>query len=282
MDLPQPDGPFQWVHVGGADALVCQPLECLARHLFTTRRWGMGPGAPAGEDAWTAVAQAMGVAPRRIVRARQVHGATVVVRRRGSLPAEELPEGDIIVSDDPDLALAIQTADCVALLLFDRLRGAVAAAHAGWRGLAAGVPRAAVAALAHEFGSRPIDLAAAAGPAIGPCCYEVGDEVRERLEQAGFGHRQLARWFHPGPRPAAANRAMSGAGAHRRREHWFLDIWTATHDQLEAAGVPPDRIFISRLCTACHPDLLCSYRRDGTGCGRMVGAIRARAGENEG
>src|SRR3989304_3033678 len=102
MDLPQPDGPFQWVHVGGADALVCQPLECLARHLFTTRRWGvgpgapagegggtgagpaalfcqpleclarhlfttrrwgMGPGAPAGEEGWTAVARATGVAP---------------------------------------------------------------------------------------------------------------------------------------------------------------------------------------------------------------------------
>ena len=94
--------------------------------------------------AWDEIADAMGA---RLVRVRQVHGADILVRRVGDDAADTLPEADIIVSNDPAVAVAIQTADCVPLLLADRRTGAVAAAHAGWRGLAAGVPRIAVDAL---------------------------------------------------------------------------------------------------------------------------------------
>src|SRR4029077_15300826 len=96
-----------------------------------------------------------GVDGSHLVRAHQVHGASIVVRRHGDASphrAEALAQADILVSDDPSLVLAIQTADCVPILIADRASGAVAAAHAGWRGLAAGVPGGAVVALLHGIG----------------------------------------------------------------------------------------------------------------------------------
>jgi hypothetical protein len=135
----------------------------LADHLFTTREWALGSGA-GSDDEWAPVAASLGVDLDHLVRLRQVHGAAVVVRRAGDrLPSGPRPEADIVVSNDPLVAIAIQTADCVPLLLADSRSGAVAAAHAGWRGLAASVPAAAVSALAHAFDARPKDLVAAVG-----------------------------------------------------------------------------------------------------------------------
>jgi hypothetical protein len=162
------------------------------------------------------------------------------------------------VSDDPSLALAIQTADCVPLLIADRVTGAVAAAHAGWRGLAAGVPAATVGALAREFGSVPADLVAAIGPSISAARYEVGDEVRAEFEAAGVAAARLARWFLPGTRPG----------------HWQFDGWRAAQDQLESAGLALAHVHVAALCTSASPDLFCSYRRDGKGAGRIAAAIR--------
>ena len=83
-----------------------------------------------------------------------------------------------MISDSPDIAIAVRAADCVPLLMADRARGVVAAVHAGWRGTAARVAVAAVEALGREFGTRPADLVAAIGPSIGACCYEVGQRSR--------------------------------------------------------------------------------------------------------
>jgi YfiH family protein len=152
--------------------------------------------------------------------------------------------------------MAIQTADCVPLLIADRRTGAVAAAHAGWRGLAAGVPEAVVMALTREFGSRPADLVAAIGPSISAARYEVGADVRSRFTESG-GPR-VASWFAAADRP----------------RHWYFDGWRSARDLLEAAGIPAAQIHVAGLCTASHPDLLCSYRRDGAGAGRIAGLIR--------
>jgi len=196
-------------------------------------------------------------------RLHQVHGAAVSVSRAGAAGSRVQPDADIIISDDPALVLAIQTADCVPLLMADRRTPCVAAAHAGWRGLAARVPGAAIEALAREFGSRPEDLIAAVGPSISAPRYEVGASVRARFEEAGFSTAQLARWFSAAERP----------------EHWYFDGWQAARDQLEDAGVPPSQIHIAALCTATHADVFCSYRRDGSPAGRMAAAIRARGGD---
>jgi hypothetical protein len=206
------------------------------------------------------VAAALGV-EAALARMHQVHGAAVAVRRAGDAArsaGEALPEADILISDDPSLALAIQTADCVPLLIADRVTGAVAAAHAGWRGLAAGVPGVTVAALARELGSSPADLVAAIGPSISAERYEVGQDVRDRFVAAGFSAEEIERWFRPGVRAA----------------HWLFDGARSAHDQLEAAGLPAGSIHSAALCTAAYPDLFCSYRRDGAGAGRIAAVIR--------
>jgi YfiH family protein len=184
-----------------------------------------------------------------------------------------VPEADIVVTDDRTLALSVQTADCVPLLIGDRRTGAVAAAHAGWRGLAAGVPRIAVDALAREFGSRPAELVAAIGPSIGACCYEVGADVRDAFRQGGF-EAAMNGWFHDAPQPTADNPSMPGVqAARRRRDHWFFDGWSAAADQLTVAGIPAGQTHVAGLCTASHA-ALCSYRRDGGAAGRMAAVIR--------
>jgi polyphenol oxidase len=247
--------------------------------MFTTRHWWLGSGS--SERAWAEVSDAMEVEPASLLRLQQVHGATVAVSREGELqglttdgnPAAR-PEADIVISSAPAVALAIQAADCVPLLIADRRTGAVAAAHAGWRGLAARVPIVAVQALERELGSRPADLLAAAGPSIGACCYEVGEEVRERFEGEGFGEERLTRWFGRQPRPTARNPSMPGLSPAPRGGHWYFDLWMATREQLESAAVPADQIFLAETCTASHHETLCSYRRDGAGAGRMAASIR--------
>jgi YfiH family protein len=273
--LPQPNDSFRWVQAGPRPALVCLALEPFAPHLFTTREWRIG--ARDERSGWIEIAGAMDVDQGRLVHVHQVHGADVVVRRAGETSAD-YPSADIIVSNDSSAALAIQTADCVSILLADRRNGAVAAAHAGWRGLAARVPSTAVEALAREFGSHAADLVAAVGPSIGACCYEVGADVRHRFDDAGFSRETMALWFSELPQPTPRNPSMAGLPAAARPNHWYFDSGTAARDALVLAGVPFDQIFAAGLCTARHPDAFCSYRRDGTGAGRLAGAIRPRGG----
>ena len=277
--LPQPSDQFRWVQVGSAPALVCCAIEPHADHLFTTRPWALGERRGDEQAAWGEVAAAIGVAPQRVVRLQQVHGADVILRRRD----EQGIDGpglagiaDIVMSDDSEAALAIQTADCVPLLIVDRRTGAMAAAHAGWRGLGARVPAVTIARLSLEFDSRPSDLLVAAGPSIGACCYEVGEEVRGRFLQAGFNADQIERWFFRSPQSDQRNPSLPGLSDPARPEHWYFDSALAARHQLESAGVPAGQIFTSGLCTASHPATLCSYRRDGSTAGRMAAVIKAR------
>src|SRR5215471_3756642 len=156
--LPRVDAAFRWVAMPPGPALVAAAIEPFAHHLVTTRAWILGSHAESS-DGWNEIETAL-AAP--VVHARQVHGTSVLVCRAASAPPPA--EADIIISTDPAVAVAVQSADCVPLLLVDTRTGAVAAAHAGWRGLAVRVPAIAVAALRREFGSRPSDLVAASGP----------------------------------------------------------------------------------------------------------------------
>jgi hypothetical protein len=253
-----PDG-FLWKDEPWGRSLRSATLAVLADHLFTTCQLRLR-GVREAEE-WAAVAQALGVDSRHVARLKQVHGREAVVLRRGAaIPSDTAsrPHADIIATDDPSLAIAVQVADCVPLLMAGPGGRVVAAVHAGWRGTCAAAAVSGVEALEKELGARPADLVVAVGPSIGPCCYAVGDEVLEQFEAA---HENAARWFR---------RDQDG----RLR----LDLWTANVDQLEEAGVPRASIRLSRLCTACHPGLFHSYRRDGPGTGRIAAAIRARPG----
>lgn len=206
------------------------------------QRAGASPAETRDETVQRVVA---GLAKQdRLLLLRQVHGATVA-----RAPWPDDPAADAAVASRPGLLLGIQTADCLPVLLVDPRRGAVAAAHAGWRGTAAGVTREAVLALL-AGGSRAQDLVAALGPGIGACCYEVGEELREAFGPAG------AEFFRPGP---------------KGRPH--LDVRAANVRQLLEAGVRAEAVHQQPDCTHCRPDLYHSYRRDGGGSGRMISFI---------
>ena len=251
--------------------MVCRAIEPHARHFFTTRQHGL---AASDSNGWAAVADALAIDVSKLVRVKQVHGSAVLVLPSATASSNAV-EADIIIagSGGGPFGLAVRAADCVPLLLVDPRRRAVAAAHAGWRGLAARVPSVAVAALAHEFGSRPSDLFAAIGPSIGACCYEVGADVRGCFaSELGL---KSARWFHEDPVQSPSNPPMPGLSDVRRDDHWFFDGWAAAREQLLDAGLPAHQVFTARLCTASHPAILSSYRRDGARAGRIAGVIRA-------
>lgn len=250
---------YHWTQEPWGRALRSKPLADIADHFFTSLPLRLRGADGEEERDWQRVAETIGVAPSRLLRLTQVHGNAVAVARRGAPVPPAWPEADILVSDDPSVALAIQVADCVPLLLADPRTGAIAAAHAGWRGTAADVAGTAVGALAREYGSRPADLVVAHGPSIGPCCYTVGDELIQAFAQGGFDGA-VDRWFH-----------RDGDG------HLRLDLWLANREQLLAAGVLAGNIHQSELCTASHPQLFASYRRDGKGTGRIAGVIRSRS-----
>lgn len=173
---------------------------------------------------------------------RQVHGTRVVSAGPG-----ERPEADGLVVAMPGRLVGVVTADCAPVLLLHRDRRTAAAVHAGWRGAAAGVVEAGLAALGGAAG-----VEAAIGPTVGPCCYEVGPEVRAAFE-ARTGTVTAAAWS-ASPRPGTLR----------------LDLRRAVALLLEAAGVTS--VATLGPCTACTP-ALCSYRRDGSGAGRQLGFI---------
>jgi YfiH family protein len=260
---------FIWTTEAWGAALRSSALGEIAAHFFTTRQLRLrGDGEP--ED-WRRVAETIGVPPSRLLRLTQVHGRAVFVHRMGDAPPgvqarpaadtsgeADWPVADISMTDDPTVALAIQVADCVPLLLADSFTGAVAAVHAGWRGTAAGAAIAAVEALFREFGVRPERLVVAQGPSIGPCCYTVGDELIDAYRDGGFA-QSVDRWF-----------IRDEAGGLK------LDVWAANCEQLIASGVPAASIHPADLCTADRSGLFASYRRDGPGTGRIAAVIRSR------
>jgi YfiH family protein len=181
--------------------------------------------------------------PARLATAGQVHGARVVeARTPGHVEA-----CDALVTCVPGLVLAVTSADCLPILLV--APGAVAAAHAGWRGTAAGIPRATLEGLRAAAGTAPDRVRVAFGPCIRGCCYEVGDEVALQF-------------------PEAARQRANG--------RWKLDLPSAARLQLVEAGLSPDAIADTGACTACDPDLYFSHRRDAGRTGRHWGLVALR------
>jgi YfiH family protein len=258
MVFPQPNGEFEWVQASWGAALRCRPLAEIAPHWFSTRQLVLDGVRVEDGAGWEELAASLGVTIDALVRMRQVHGSAIFEPKIATplhMAYEGWPEADIAVTDDPAFALSIRAADCVPVLMADRLTGAVAAIHAGWRGTASGTVMAAVRVLETRFGVRPQDVVAAVGPSIGSCCYEVGGELVPNFAT----HPECADWFGNEPR-------------------LHLNLWRATRDQLLRAGVAAGRIHVCGLCTADHAALFHSYRRDGIGAGRLIAAIRSGRG----
>jgi polyphenol oxidase len=251
MSAPQPNGAFSWTQAPFGRVLRCEAVP--ARHLFT------GADLQLREDdrEWTAVASFLDIPPARLLLVRQVHGTSVAVARRGDDSIWHRPTADIVISDDPDVAVGVRVADCAPILMADARTGAAGAVHAGWRGTAARAAEQGVQAMTRAFASQPDDLIAAVGPCLGSCCGEVGPEVVEAFKNGGADQTSIERWFAP------------GAG-----DRLHLDLAAANRDQLSASGVRADCIFVSGLCTKTWRQHLHSYRAAGAAAGRMLAAIR--------
>jgi YfiH family protein len=189
---------------------------------------------------------------------KQVHGNAVRRVRNGddiARAATERHESDAIVSNAAGLALAVMVADCVPILIADPARGVAAAVHAGWRGTCARIASTTIDVMCREFGSDPARVTAAIGPCVGPDDYEVGEQLIDAFLAAGHAAADVDRWFI------------------RSRSKPHLDLWSANRDQLIAAGLPGDHIYLCRLSTVAHPDVFDSYRIAGDRAGRMAGVI---------
>ena len=244
--LPRVAAPFEWCADGVLTWLTAEVGP--ARAAFTTRLGGVseGPFESLNLGILTAddpdrvrqnratVAGALQRDPARVVMGHQVHGAGIQVRV--AQHGRELERADAQVTTAAELTPLVLVADCVPLAV--AAPGAVAAVHCGWRGVAAGIVSGAVATVRELAGGA--DVSAAIGPGIGACCYEVGDQVIERL--AARGHR-------------AAGRA--------------LDLPAAVASELAWSGVSD--VAVAGICVSCNPELFYSHRRDGGVTGRQAG-----------
>jgi YfiH family protein len=217
---------------------------------------------------------ALGATDLALVALKQFHSDVVHVF--DTTPADPC-RGDASVTNQPALLLGVQTADCVPILLVDPKKRAVAAVHAGWRGTLQRIVTKAIGKMQMEFATKPADLLAALGPAIGGCCYEVGTEVSSAY-LAQFPN--AAEWFdelRTGDEPNPLQwLSMMPPGHQPPPKNVLLDLRKANRAQLLAAGLFAKNIFVSDLCTACRRDLLFSYRKEGAQSGRLMSVIGIR------
>ncbi|MGC1414403.1 MAG: peptidoglycan editing factor PgeF, partial [Candidatus Acidiferrum sp.] len=203
-----------------------------------------------------------------LITLKQFHSD--VIHPFDSAPSEPC-RGDASITNRPNLLLAIQTADCVPILLVDPKKRAIAAIHAGWRGTLARIAAKTIGKMQMHFGTNPRDLLAAIGPSIGPCCYEVGTEVATQFLSQFPDAPIYFDEFRTGDEPNPIQWLnMMPPGHQPPPKGVLLDLRKANRSQLLAGGLRPQNIHIIDLCTACRPDLLFSYRKQGPASGRLM------------
>jgi YfiH family protein len=199
------------------------------------------------------VCGALGIRRSQMATCYQVHSADVFVVAAvdgGRL----VGQGDAMVTDQPGVYLSMRFADCTPLLLHDPVRRAVGIAHAGWRGTLKNVAGAVVQAMVARLGCLPGDITAVVGPAIGPCCYQVGSEVIQAAEAAFADAAELLQSHSDGS--------------------YYFDLWEANRRQLIEAGV--GHVVVAGLCTACRTDRFFSHRAEQGQTGRFGAVIGYR------
>jgi polyphenol oxidase len=264
---------------GGASRPVASQNACDHALNLGFTEWDSPDAVEANRRAFQ---HALGAEKMTLVTLRQIHSDVIHVV---TAAPENTLAGDALVTSTPGLLLAVQTADCVPILLADTKHRAVAAVHAGWRGAAARIVAKAIGRMSMEFGTEPLDIVAALGPCIAQCSYEVGPDVA-----AAFAGQfaEARKWFDV---PRGMNPEQFVAGEEPNPLKWLnmtppghdpppprvcLDLIAANHWQLRDAGVPDSAISASGLCTFCRDDLFFSYRREGARAGRMLSAIGIR------
>lgn len=233
-------------------------------HAYSTRFGGCSEGVYAsmnlsftrGDDPdcvrenFRRMAAALGIREDRFVFGYQTHSANVRLvteedAGKGVTREREYRDVDALVTDRPSLALSVFWADCVPLFFVDPCRPAIGVAHSGWKGTEARIGRIVVEKMRQAFGTDPAKLLCAIGPSICGDCYEISSDLAERFAAAFPG--QGASILRPAP----------GQGK------FLLDLWQANRIVLQEAGVRPERILVTDLCTKCNPAWFFSHRAQG-------------------
>ncbi len=239
-------------------------------HAFTTRNGRpIDPGVPEGhafnmntfvpdaqrehvDENRRSVLQQLGRPDAAWISLKQVHGADIVqVTGR----AGRMIEADGLLTRDPDVVIAVLAADCVPIILADSKNRVIAAVHAGWKGTQSRIVAHMVARLG-QLDIPPKQLYAALGPAIGPCCFEIRDDVAKKLRDAY---------------PDATDAVQSTPG-HTDDPKSYADLWSLNRSALMQAGIPGEQIDTLRVCTVCNEEFF-SYRREGKLIGCHAGVI---------
>lgn len=254
------------LHIGSEAAYVAFPgwnVPGNVRYGYSTRMLGASKGIYAsmnlglnrGDDVslvkenYRRICNAVGIPMESLVLSRQTHLCNVrkVTKAdcgNGITRENAFADIDALMTNEPGVPLTIFTADCVPVFLYDPVKRVIALAHAGWRGTVGGICRETVLAMRKEYGSEPKDILAAIGPSICRSCFEIGPEVAECFREA-----------FPMPVDAGSGVLYSGEG-----DRFYADLWRANEYMLSDAGVLPEHITVSGLCTMCRTDLFFSHR----------------------
>ncbi len=258
------------IHRQGALEYSCAKGLSGVTHCFTTRLGGVSQGVLSslnlgihrGDEPenvlenYRILGNALDFSPENLVFTHQTH--TAIVRRvgredRGQGLFRPVPgDYDGLITNEPEVALIVFSADCTPVLLYDPVKKAVGAVHAGWRGTAAGIAARAVEAMKEAYGCRPEDLRAAIGPCIGPCCFQTRADVPEAM-LAALGE--------------AAEAAIRPAG-----DRYYVNLKELNALWLRRCGL--SQIDISPECTHCHPERYWSHRITGEARGSQAAIIQ--------
>lgn len=228
--------------------LLCIPeLEHHSvKHFFTTRKFSFGETTPFGSKDM-------------FVTINQVHGDDVFIIDRsienaaGLIKTAAQTRGDAIITNQRHVGIGVVTADCVPALIYDPVQSVIAAVHAGWKGTIKGILSKVICQMAYRFNCNVEDIKVGIGPAIGACCYAVGEIVTLPLKST---NPEWGRYLRPDEDGKAR-----------------LDLAALNIRQIEDAGVLTRNIYNLGQCTSCNKELFFSYRRDGVGTGRMMSGI---------
>lgn len=242
------------------------------RHGFSTRLGGVSEGIfrsmnlsftrgdreEAVRENFRRFSLAIGVEPDSVVVSAQTHttnviSATAADRGRGVLFPREYTDVDGMMTDEPGVTLCTQYADCVPLFFADPVRRVVATSHAGWRGTAGNIGAVTVDRMHRDYGCEPQDILVGIGPSIGGCCFEVDAPVYEAFAKTAHFSDDCA--------------TDDGNGK------YHIDLWAVNRRGLLLAGVRPEHITVTDLCTRCHPEIFWSHRFCGAQRGSLAGFI---------
>jgi YfiH family protein len=224
------------------------------QHVFTTRQGGLGArnSGIKSPDDWNAVAEAFGITPDRLVTVNQVHGEAIVTVDGQNYANLRTAQADSLITKLRGIAIGIETADCVPILLIDPVTPAIGAVHAGWRSTVRKIVQKAIKKMQDEFGTDPSRMIAAIGPAICGKCYEVDEPVMGPVRQSFPFWNEVAR--------------------SRGWDKWGLDLVKLNRMELLQIGLAEKNVHSLGMCTSCRKDLFYSFRVEGR-TGRMLSAV---------